>query len=147
MRRRESVKKAGRALTVVAIAAAVLCYPVRASADVVLDWNAIALSVAGDAEPVQSGAHPGHHAVGGFRGRQRNHRQVRTLSRHRGRAGRRIGEAAAVAAAHGVLKSYFPAPASVAFLDAARASLARRDSQTARPKPAASPPAKRPPPP
>jgi hypothetical protein len=122
MRRRESVKKAGRALTVVAIAAAVLCYPVRASADVVLDWNAIALSVAGTQSPFNQARILAttqlavFEAVNAVTGKYKPY--LGTVAAPAGAS----AEAAAVAAAHGVLKSYFPAPASVAFLDAARAA-------------------------
>jgi len=120
---KESLEKASRLLTAVAIAAAVLCYPVRASADVVLDWNAIALSVAGTQSPfnqarilatVQLAVFEAVNAV--------THKYEPYLGTVAAPAGA-SAEAAAVAAAHGVLKSFFPA--SAATLDAARtASLA-----------------------
>src|SRR5207247_1671065 len=51
MRTSELFKKARRMRTAVVIAVAMLCSPAMARADVVLDWNAIALSVAGGQNP------------------------------------------------------------------------------------------------
>jgi hypothetical protein len=113
-------KRAIRVRTAVLLAAALLCSPALAAADIVLDWNAIAVSVAGSQSPfnqarilatVQLAVFEAVNAV--------THKYEPYLGTVAAPAGA-SAEAAAVAAAHGVLKSYLPA--SAAALDAARAA-------------------------
>lgn len=120
MKSRESIKKASRVVTAAAIAVAALCYPVRASADVVLDWNAIAVSVAAGQNPFNQARILAITHLAVFEG---VNAVTRKYDPYLGTVVAPVGAsaaAAAVAAAHGVLKFYFPA--SAAALDAARAT-------------------------
>ena len=120
MRSSELFKKARRVRTAVAIAVALLCSPAMVRADVVLDWNAIALSVAGTQNPFNQARILAttqlavFEAVNAVTGRYAPY--LGTVVAPAGAS----ESAAAIAAAHGVLKFYLPASAAV--LDAARAS-------------------------
>jgi hypothetical protein len=120
MRSSELFKKARRVRTAVVIAVALLCSPAMARADVVLDWNAIALSVAGTQNPFNQARILAttqlavFEAVNAVTGRYAPY--LGTVVAPAGAS----ESAAAIAAAHGVLKFYLPASAAV--LDAARAS-------------------------
>ena len=119
-------RAAGRPATTVAIVLGLLS-PAVAKADVVLDWNAIAVSTMLGQSPAPNPFAQARfmaitqlavfEAVNATTGRYRPY--LGTIDAPDGAS----PEAAAVAAAHGVLKNYFPA--STAALDAARtASLA-----------------------
>ena len=95
-----------------------------ASIDPVLEWNAIMLTTTAGQNPFFQARFASDYPVGGIRSRKRHRPGLRSLSRHGCRAADASREAAAVAAAHAVLKNYFPGSATA--LDAARdASLAR----------------------
>ena len=96
-----------------------------ARADVVLDWNAIMLNTIGGQNPFAQARFAAitqlavFEAVNAITGDYEPY--LGTITAPPGAS----AEAAAVAAAHGVLKNYFPGNA--ASLDAARATLACRD--------------------
>jgi hypothetical protein len=120
MKKTELFKKAARLRTAVVIAMTMLCVPVMASADVVLDWNATALAMLAGQNPFNQARILAitqlavFEAVNAVTGEYAPY--LGTVSAPAGASER----AAAIAAAHGVLKFYVPANA-VAF-DAARAS-------------------------
>jgi hypothetical protein len=101
------------------IVAALLATPVTARADVVLDWNAIMLTTVSSQNPFAQARFAAitqlavFEAVNACTGRYTPY--LRTVSAQAGCS----AEAAAVAAAHGALKHYFPAQG--ASLDTARA--------------------------
>jgi hypothetical protein len=101
------------------IVAALLATPVTARADVVLDWNAIMLTTISSQNPFAQARFAAitqlavFEAVNACTGRYTPY--LRIMSTQAGCS----AEAAAVAAAHGALKHYFPAQAAT--LDAARA--------------------------
>jgi PAP2 superfamily len=101
------------------IVAALLATPVTARADVVLEWNAIMLTTVNSQNPFAQARFAAitqlavFEAVNACTGRYAPY--LRTVSAQAGCS----AEAAAVAAAHGALKHYFPAQAAT--LDAARA--------------------------
>ena len=103
-----------------AIIAASLFAPLRADADAVLDWNAIMLTTLAGQNPFAQARFAAvtqlavFEAVNACTGRYEPY--LGTVTAPDGAS----ADAAAIAAAHGVLKHYFPA--SAAALDAARAS-------------------------
>ena len=120
MKTTELFKKAARLRMAVVIAAAVLCAPAMARADVVLDWNATALATLAGQNPFNQARILAttqlavFEAVNAITGRYAPY--LGTIVAPTGAS----ASAAAVAAAHGVLKFYVPA--SAAALDAARAT-------------------------
>jgi hypothetical protein len=107
-------------ITTLVTAALLLCSPPLAKADTVLDWNAIAIAAAGTQNPFNQARIMAitqlavFEAVNTIEGRYQPY--LGTLVAPAGAS----SSAAAVAAAHGVLKYYVPA--SAAMLDAARAT-------------------------
>jgi hypothetical protein len=107
-------------ITTLVTAALLLCSPPLAKADTVLDWNAIALTAAGTQSPFNQARILAatqlavFEAVNTIQGRYEPY--FGTLVAPAGAS----APAAAIAAAHGVLKYYLPA--SAAMLDAARAT-------------------------
>jgi hypothetical protein len=119
MKKHEAFGKASRLRSAVVIVA-LLSVSTAARADVVIDWNAIALSAAATQNPFNQARILAitqlavFEAVNAVTGRYRPY--LGTVAAPAGAS----AEAAAVAAAHGVLKFYLPA--SAAMLDAARAA-------------------------
>jgi hypothetical protein len=105
---------------VLAAAAALLLAPALARADAVLDWNAIMIGTIGGQNPFAQARFAAITQVAVFEAVNtvdpRYEPYLATLTAPAGAS----AEAAAIAAAHGVLKTYFPA--SAATLDAARAA-------------------------
>ena len=118
------MKRTLRKITV-GVVAVLLMSSAMASADVVLDWNAIMLNTIGGQNPFAQARFAAitqtavFEAVNAITGDYEPY--LGTIAAPPGAS----AEAAAVAAAHGVLKNYFPG--SAASLDAARVHFARRD--------------------
>lgn len=120
MTRSKSLTKMMKRVRTVAVAAVLLCSPAIATADVVTDWNAIAVATSGGQNPFNQARLMAitqlavFEAVNAVTGKYEPYLGDVVVP-----AGA-SASAAAVAAAHGVLKYYFPA--SAVALDAARAS-------------------------
>ena len=120
MTRSEWFKKGSRSRIVIAIVIALCSSPTLARADVVTDWNAIALTAAAGQNPFNQARILAiaqlavFEAVNAVTGRYQPY--LGTIVAPAGAS----EQAAAVAAAHAALKFYLPA--SAAALDAARAS-------------------------
>ena len=82
-----------------------------AKADVVLDWNAIAVNtaVANKPEPIRPGTIRSDRTTRGIRIRERHHWRVSSLSRNDRAPPGASPDAAAIQAAYRVLSAYFPA--------------------------------------
>src|SRR4051812_46711765 len=116
MRNNHWLEKICRMTTAVAIAAAWLCSPATVSADVVIDWNAIALTAATGQNPFNQARILAITQLAVFEAVNAvTHEYEPYLGTVAAPAGA-SAEAAAATAAHGVLKFYFPG--SAAMLDA-----------------------------